>query len=97
MPEVFSFGVVSVSIYDGEKRANAGRMGPGEVMVEEGTLADKPSRGKFHNITVDRLFRIEITVFSNQLEHLNELKSCPEPLAEPAPVNPRNGGHAKAN
>ncbi|BCX69222.1 mechanosensitive ion channel family protein [Pseudomonas izuensis] len=73
---ILSTGVVSVSIHDGEKLIEAGRMGPGEVLGEEGILADKPSRGEFRSITSGRLFRIEKTLFGNQLEHLGELKSA---------------------
>jgi small-conductance mechanosensitive channel len=73
---IISTGVVSVSIHDGEKLIEAGRMGPGEVLGEEGILADSPSRGEFRTITSGRLFRIEKDMFGNQLEHLGELKTA---------------------
>ncbi|NUT78889.1 mechanosensitive ion channel [Pseudomonas sp. C1C7] len=73
---IISTGVVSVAIHDDEKLVEAGRMGPGEVLGEEGILADKPSRGEFRSITSGRLFRIEKHVFGNQLEHLGDLKSA---------------------
>lgn len=73
---IISTGVVSVAIHDDEKLVEAGRMGPGEVMGEEGILADKPSRGEFRSITSGRLFRIEKAMFGNQLEHLGDLKSA---------------------
>ena len=73
---IISTGVVSVSIHDGEMLIEAGRMGPGEVLGEEGILADSPSRGEFRSITSGRLFRIEKTTFGNQLEHLGELKTA---------------------
>jgi hypothetical protein len=73
---IISTGVVSVAIHDDEKLVEAGRMGPGEVLGEEGILADKPSRGEFRSITSGRLFRIEKAVFGNQLEHLGDLKSA---------------------
>ncbi|WP_077049298.1 mechanosensitive ion channel family protein [Pseudomonas sp. KK4] len=73
---IISTGVVSVAIHDDEKLVEAGRMGPGEVMGEEGILADKPSRGEFRSITSGRLFRIEKAVFGDQLEHLGELKNA---------------------
>lgn len=73
---IISTGVVSVAIHDDEKLVEAGRMGPGEVMGEEGILADKPSRGEFRSITSGRLFRIEKNVFGDQLEHLGELKNA---------------------
>ena len=73
---IISTGVVSVSIHDDEKLVEVGRMGPGEVLGEEGILADRPSRGEFRSITSGRLFRIEKTLFGNQLEHLSELRSA---------------------
>ncbi|MFS2069727.1 mechanosensitive ion channel domain-containing protein [Pseudomonas sp. CT11-2] len=73
---VISTGVVSVSIHDGEKLIEAMRMGPGEVMGEEGILAAGPSRAEFRSITSGRLFRIEKTTLENQLEHLSDLKSA---------------------
>lgn len=73
---IISTGVVSVSVHDDEKLVEAGRMGPGEVLGEEGILADKPSRGEFRSITSGRLFRIEKNVFGNQFEHLGELKTA---------------------
>jgi small-conductance mechanosensitive channel/CRP-like cAMP-binding protein len=71
---VISTGVVSVSIHDGERFIEAGRMGPGEVMGEEGILAQKRSRGEFRSITSGRLFRIEKDMLDTQLEHYSELQ-----------------------
>lgn len=73
---VISTGVVSVSIHDDEKLVEVGRMGPGEVLGEEGILAANPSRGEFRSITSGRLFRIEKNTLGQGLEHLGELKSA---------------------
>lgn len=73
---IISTGVVSVSIHDGEKLLEAMRIGPGEVMGEEGVLAESPSRGEFRSITSGRYFRIEKAVLDNQLKHPGDLKSA---------------------
>ena len=70
---VISTGVVSVSIHDGERFIEAGRLGPGEVIGEEGILGDGRSRGEFRSLTSGRLFRIEKSMFGTQLEHCREL------------------------
>jgi len=70
---VISTGVISVSIHDGERFIEAGRLGPGEVIGEEGILGDGRSRGEFRSLTSGRLFRIEKTTFGAQLEHCREL------------------------
>lgn len=44
---IISAGVVSVAIHDDEKLVEAGRLGPGEVMGEEGIPADRHSGESF--------------------------------------------------
>ncbi|UZE25750.1 mechanosensitive ion channel family protein [Pseudomonas sp. B21-056] len=73
---IISSGVVSVSIHDGEKMIEAGRLGPGEILGEEGILAANPSRGEFRSITSGRLFRIEKAALCQELVHLGELKAA---------------------
>ncbi|WP_166363404.1 mechanosensitive ion channel family protein [Pseudomonas akapageensis] len=73
---IISTGVVSVSIHDGEKLIEAVRLGPAEVMGEEGILTASSSRGEFRSITSGRLFRIEKTTLDNQLERLGDLKTA---------------------
>ncbi|MDK2349958.1 MULTISPECIES: cyclic nucleotide-binding domain-containing protein [Pseudomonas aeruginosa group] len=79
---IISTGVMSVSIHDGEKLIEAGRMGPGEIMGEEGILAGNPSRGEFRSITSGQFFRIGKDMFGSQLEHLHELQSALSHLQE---------------
>lgn len=70
---IIATGVVSVAIHDGERVVEAGRMGPGEVMGEEGILADGRSRGQFRSLTSGRLFRIEKALLGVQLQHSSDL------------------------
>lgn len=70
---IIATGVVSVAIHDGERVVEAGRMGPGEVMGEEGILADGRSRGQFRSLTSGRLFRIEKALLGAQLQHSSDL------------------------
>ncbi|MGF6098549.1 mechanosensitive ion channel family protein [Pseudomonas sp. 18175] len=70
---IIATGVVSVAIHDGERVVEAGRMGPGEVMGEEGILADGRSRGQFRSLTSGRLFRIEKSQLGAQLQHSSDL------------------------
>jgi small-conductance mechanosensitive channel len=71
---IISTGVVSASIHDGERFIEAVRLGPGEVMGEEGILAQGRSRAEFRSLTSGRLFRIDKTLFDSQLEHRCELQ-----------------------
>ena len=71
---VISAGVISASIHDGERLIEAGRMGPGEVMGEEGILAEGRSRAEFRSITSGRVYRIEKTMFETQLERHSDLQ-----------------------
>nr|WP_256345025.1 hypothetical protein [Pseudomonas gingeri] len=73
---IISTGVVSVSIQDAEKRVEAMRIGPGEVMGEEGVLAESRSLGEFRSITSGRFFRIERAALDTQLKHPSDLKSA---------------------
>ncbi len=70
---IIATGVVSVAIHDGERVVEAGRMGPGEVMGEEGILAEGRSRGQFRSLTSGRLFRIEKSLLGPQLQHSSDL------------------------
>ncbi|WP_016774168.1 mechanosensitive ion channel family protein [Pseudomonas sp. R62] len=71
---IISTGVVSASIHDGDCFIEAGRLGPGEVMGEEGILADGRSRAEFRSITSGCLFKIDKAMFGTQLEHCSELQ-----------------------
>ena len=70
---IIATGVISVAVHDGERVVEAGRMGPGEVMGEEGILADARSRGQFRSLTSGRLFRIEKSLLGAQLQHSSDL------------------------
>lgn len=70
---IIAAGVVSVAVHDGERVIEAVRMGPGEVMGEEGILADGRSRGQFRSLTSGRLFRIEKALLGEQLQHSSDL------------------------
>lgn len=71
---VISTGVISASIHDGERFIEAARMGPGEIMGEEGILAQGRSRAEFRSITSGRLFRIEKAMLGMHLEHFSDLQ-----------------------
>lgn len=72
---VISTGVISASVHDGEKLIEAARMGPGEVLGEEGILAEGRSRAQFRCITRCVLFRIDQTTLRTYLEQGVELKA----------------------
>ncbi|MBF6030475.1 mechanosensitive ion channel family protein [Pseudomonas sp. P115] len=70
---IIAAGVVSVAVHDGERVVEAVRMGPGEVMGEEGILTDGRSRGQFRSLTSGRLYRIEKALLGAQLQHSSDL------------------------
>jgi small-conductance mechanosensitive channel len=73
---IVSTGVLSLAVHDGERLVEATRMGPGEVLGEEGILADARSRGQFRCITGCLLFRIDKPMLLNYLETGGELKAA---------------------
>jgi len=70
---VISTGVISASVHDGERLVEAARMGPGEVLGEEGVLAEGRSRAQFRCITRCVLFRLDKSALGNYLDHEAEL------------------------
>ncbi|KAA8714095.1 mechanosensitive ion channel family protein [Pseudomonas cannabina] len=56
---VIAAGVISVVIADGERRIEAGRMGPGEILGEQGILDNTPSQACFTALTSSLVYRIE--------------------------------------
>lgn len=73
---IVSTGVISLSMHDGERLIEAARMGPGEVLGEEGVLTDAPSRGQFRCITSCVLFRIDKTILRQHLDQEGELMNA---------------------
>jgi small-conductance mechanosensitive channel len=72
---VINAGVISASVHDGERLIEAARMGPGEVLGEEGILAEGRSRAQFRCITRCVLFRIDQATLRSYLECSTELKA----------------------
>ncbi|WP_024657621.1 mechanosensitive ion channel family protein [Pseudomonas syringae USA007] len=56
---VIATGVISVVLVDGEQRIEAGRMGPGEILGEQGIIDDTPSQACFTALTSSVVYRIE--------------------------------------
>lgn len=73
---VISTGVISLSMHNGETLVEATRMGPGEVLGEEGLLAGAPSRGQFRCITSCVIFRIDESVLQQYLQPGGELQAA---------------------
>ncbi|MFJ3481815.1 mechanosensitive ion channel domain-containing protein [Pseudomonas sp. NPDC090202] len=73
---IISTGVMSLAVHDGERLLEATRMGPGEVLGEEGILAEGRSRGQFRCITGCVLFRIDKATLRKHLENGGELQAA---------------------
>lgn len=73
---VIGTGVISAAIPDGERFIEAGRMGPGEIMGEEGIALGKPSQARFTALTSSLLYRIEKDVIQACLEQRSEVGSA---------------------
>ncbi|MEG5265534.1 mechanosensitive ion channel family protein [Pseudomonas sp. JDS28PS106] len=59
---VIATGVVSAAVPDGERRVEAGRMGPSEVMGEQSIIGDIPSEACFTALTSSIIYRIDKSV-----------------------------------
>ena len=64
---VIATGVVSVTVPDGTA-AEAGRMGPSEVMGEQSILADTPSQATFTALTSSIIYRLDKTLTRQCME-----------------------------
>jgi small-conductance mechanosensitive channel len=73
---VIATGVVTASIPDGSEMAEAGRMGPGEVMGEQSILADTPSEARFTALTSCVVYRIEKAATRNAMEQRREIATA---------------------
>ncbi|MDH0744868.1 mechanosensitive ion channel family protein [Pseudomonas sp. GD03842] len=100
---VIATGVVSANILDGTTLIEAGRMGPGEVMGEQGVLADAPSEGRFVALTSCVIYRIdkaatrrameqraEITTALNKLQAIRQQSSQHILLRKPVAIKKNN-------
>lgn len=73
---VIGTGVVSAAVPDGDAWVEAGRMGPGEIMGEEGIIDDTPSRARFTALTSCRLYRIDRDNIRTCLEQRSEIRTA---------------------
>ena len=70
---VIGSGVVSAAVPDGDTFVEAGRMGPGEIMGEEGVTLGKPSQARFTALTSCVIYRIEKDMLQACLQERSEI------------------------
>ena len=73
---VIGTGVISAAVPDGDAWIEAGRMGPGEIMGEEGIIDDAPSSARFTALTSCRLYRIDRDNIRTCLEQRSEIRTA---------------------
>lgn len=73
---VIGTGVVSAAVPDGERFVEAGRMGPGEIMGEQGITHDTPSQARFTALSSGLLYRIDKPLIQACLEQRSEIGSA---------------------
>ncbi|MBT8769204.1 mechanosensitive ion channel family protein [Metapseudomonas boanensis] len=73
---VIATGVVSASVADGNAMVEVGRMGPGEILGEEGIVNDSPSQARFTTLTSCVLYRIEKDTIRTCLDQRIEVRSA---------------------
>ncbi|WP_044872989.1 mechanosensitive ion channel domain-containing protein [Pseudomonas sp. LFM046] len=73
---VIGTGVISASVPDGATLVEAGRMGPGEILGEEGITSDSPSRAQFTALSSCVLYRIEKDAIRSCLEQRVEVRAA---------------------
>ncbi|MGE8315002.1 MAG: cyclic nucleotide-binding domain-containing protein, partial [Pseudomonas putida] len=73
---VIGSGVVSASVRDGDKRIEAGRMGPGEVLGIEGIIDEDDSFAEFRTLTGCVLYRIEKEQVKSCLQQRGEVQTA---------------------
>jgi small-conductance mechanosensitive channel len=70
---VIATGVVSAAVPDGERRVEAGRMGPSEVMGEQSIIGDTPSEACFTALTSSIIYRIDKSVARACMQQCNQV------------------------
>ncbi|PTS86011.1 mechanosensitive ion channel protein MscS [Pseudomonas sp. HMWF032] len=73
---VIDTGVVSAAVPDGERFIEAGRMGPGEIMGEQGIIHDTPSQARFTALSSGMLYRLDKPLIQTCLEQRSEVGSA---------------------
>lgn len=73
---VIGTGVVSAAVPDGAGMLEAGRMGPGEILGEEGIANDAPSQAQFTALTSCVLYRIEKEAIRTCLDERVEVRAA---------------------
>jgi small-conductance mechanosensitive channel len=73
---IIGSGVVLVELPDGNGWAEAGRMGPGEVMGEQSILTDTPSEGRCTALTNCTVYRIEKETLRTCMAFRDEIKTA---------------------
>lgn len=73
---VIGTGVVSAAVPDGDGMLEAGRMGPGEILGEEGITGDAPSQAQFTALTSCVLYRIEKEAIRSCLDERVEVRAA---------------------
>ncbi|WP_342245183.1 mechanosensitive ion channel family protein [Pseudomonas sp. OTU5201] len=73
---VIGTGVISAAVPDGAGMIEAGRMGPGEILGEEGIANDAPSQARFTALTSCMLYRIERDAIRSCLEERIEIRAA---------------------
>ncbi|MGF6693824.1 small-conductance mechanosensitive channel [Metapseudomonas resinovorans] len=73
---VIGTGVISAAVPDGAGMIEAGRMGPGEILGEEGIANDVPSRARFTALTSCVLYRVERDAIRSCLEERIEVRAA---------------------
>lgn len=66
-------GVISASVPDGGELVEAGRMGPGEVLGEQGATFDAPSEARFTALSSGVLYRLDRESLQACLEQRSEV------------------------
>ncbi|EPJ85115.1 cyclic nucleotide-regulated small mechanosensitive ion channel [Pseudomonas sp. CFII64] len=73
---VIATGVVSATVSDGRNSIEAGRMGPSEVMGEQGVLNDTPSEARFTALTSCVVYRIDKAVAREIMEQEGQIRNA---------------------
>lgn len=73
---VIGTGVVSASLRDGDTFVEAGRMGPGEIMGEEGIAQGTPSQARFTALTSSVIYRIDRDMIQTCLKERSEVDTA---------------------
>ncbi|MGC4011313.1 MAG: mechanosensitive ion channel family protein [Pseudomonas sp.] len=85
---ILGSGVILATVPEADENREAGRLGPGDILGEEGVAGDAPSLARFTALTTCLLYHIEKAVICHYLDEHVEVLRAHQPTPSPRRTQP---------